>query len=109
MADGARAFQPLQIARGKNLRHEPHRDVPLERRVRPRRRDDARAFLPAMLEREEPVVGEHGGIRMTENGEDAALMGWLVLGHASGKRREISGGRGTVKWSPGNVTVRRFF
>ena len=87
MADGARAFQSLQIARRKNLRNEPHRDVPLERRIRPGGGDDARAFLPAMLEREEPVVREDRGIRMTENGENAALMGWLVLGHAGRGRR----------------------
>ena len=97
MPDGARAFQPLQIRRGKNLRNEPHRDVPLERRIRPGGGDDARAFLPAMLEREEPVVGEGGGVLMTENGENAALMRWLVLGHAGRRRRESSGRRGAVK------------
>ena len=35
---------------------------------------DARAFLPAMLEREETVISQHRGVRMTEDREDAALV-----------------------------------
>ena len=37
-------------------------------------RDDAGAFLPAMLKREETVIGEHRGIRMPVDREDAALV-----------------------------------
>ena len=37
-------------------------------------RDDAGAFLPAMLQGEEPVVGQNGGVRMTEHAEEPALM-----------------------------------
>jgi hypothetical protein len=31
-----------------------------------------------MLKGEEAVVGEHGGIRMVEDREDAAFVSWLV-------------------------------
>ena len=36
--------------------------------------DDARAFLAAMLQREQTVVGQYGGIRMAEDGENAAFV-----------------------------------
>ena len=39
-------------------------------------RGDAGAFLPAMLEREQTIIGQHRGIRMTEDREDAALVLW---------------------------------
>ena len=32
------------------------------------------AFLPAMLQGEEAVVGQRGGVGMVEDGEDAALV-----------------------------------
>ena len=100
MPDGARAFQPLQIRCGENLGNEPHRDVALEGCVRSGGGDDARAFLPPMLEREEPVISEGCGVLMTENGENAALMRWLVLSHAGRRRPESSGRRERVKRSP---------
>ena len=31
--------------------------------------DDAGAFLPAMLQREEAVIGQNGRVRMTEDAE----------------------------------------
>src|SRR5439155_209178 len=83
VADRARAFQFFQIARRKNLRHEPHVFVNVKRSVWSVRRDDARTLLPAMLEREEAVISQHRGIRMAENGEDAALMGRFVF-HSAG-------------------------
>ena len=44
-------------------------------------RGDARAFLTAMLKGEESVVRQQGGILMTKDGEDAALMfGTMGLG-----------------------------
>jgi hypothetical protein len=39
--------------------------------------DDARALLPSVLKREEAVVGHQRGVRMSMNGEDAALVFWL--------------------------------
>ena len=44
--------------------------------------DDPGAFLPAMLQGKEAVIGENGGVGMTENGENAALMGRFVVLHA---------------------------
>ena len=44
-------------------------------------RGDTRAFLTAMLKGEESVVRQQGGILVTEDGEDAALMfGTMGLG-----------------------------
>ena len=40
--------------------------------------DDARAFLAAMLQGVEAVVGQFGGIRMAENAEDTAIMFWII-------------------------------
>ena len=37
-------------------------------------RDNARAFLAAMLQGEKTVVGQDRGIRMAEDAEDAALV-----------------------------------
>ena len=39
-------------------------------------RHDAGAFLPAMLQREEAVIGQHRGVRMTEHPEKSALVLW---------------------------------
>ena len=102
MSDRARAFQALQIGGGKNLRDKPHRDVPLERGIRPGSGDDARALLPAMLEREESVVGQDGGVWVTENGENAALMSWFVVLHAGSEEAETSGGGRRVKRRQGS-------
>jgi hypothetical protein len=41
--------------------------------------DDAGALLAAMLQRVKAVVGEFGGVRMTENAEHTAIMFGVVL------------------------------
>jgi hypothetical protein len=42
-----------------------------------------------MLEGEEPIVREYGGVRMTVHGENAALVGrFVVLHSASAKAGE---------------------
>jgi hypothetical protein len=51
--------------------------------------DDAGAFLPAMLERVKAVVGQFGGIRMTENAEHAAVMFGVILLSLHRARRRI--------------------
>ena len=43
-------------------------------RARPVACDDARAFLAAMLQGEETVIGQDRGIRMAEDAEEAALV-----------------------------------
>ena len=39
-------------------------------------RHDAGAFLPAMLQREQAVIGQHRRVRMTEHAEKSALVLW---------------------------------
>ena len=72
--EGARALEALEFVLPENLRDQPHVAMQLEAGARAVAGDDAGALLPAMLEGEEPVVGEHRRIRMTEDGEDAALV-----------------------------------
>ena len=74
MPERARPFQSLQFLRAENLRDQAHVAMQLKGRSRAVARHDAGAFLPAMLEREEAVVGQHGGVRMAEDREDAALV-----------------------------------
>ena len=61
----------------KNLRDEAHAVV-LEK-FSLVAGDDAGAFLPAMLQRVKTVVGQFGGVRMTENAEHAAIMFGIIL------------------------------
>ncbi len=82
MTNGARPFQPVEIRRGKDLGNETHVHMADERRIRPRGRDDARAFLATMLQGKEAVVGENGGIRMAKYGKYAAFMGRFVVLHS---------------------------
>ena len=39
-------------------------------------RDNPRAFLAAVLEREKTVIGQDRGVRMTEHAEKSALVLW---------------------------------
>ena len=75
MTDGARPFQALQFVLPENLRDQTHVAMEEKVRVGAVARDDAGAFLPAMLQGKEAVVSEDGGIRVPEDGEDAAFMG----------------------------------
>ena len=86
MADGARAFQPLQIRRVEDLRNQTHGHVAIERRIRPIGRDDAGALLPAMLEGKESVVGQDGGVGMSKNGKNAALVGRFMMLQSGGAK-----------------------
>jgi hypothetical protein len=51
--------------------------------------DDARALLPAMLEGIESEKGYFCRVRMTEYGEDAALILWTVLKNGACRRRVV--------------------
>ena len=64
MANSARAGEPLEVFLFEDLPHQPHVHMAHERRIRPGSGHDARALLPPMLQGEEAVVGEDGGIRM---------------------------------------------
>ena len=67
--------------------------------------DDASALLPAMLEGVATVVGQFGGVRMTLNAKDAAVMFRV---HGLSQRKEIQarfrrGGKLQSVLSPGSV------
>ncbi|EAU66753.1 hypothetical protein STIAU_2398 [Stigmatella aurantiaca DW4/3-1] len=70
VADGRAAQQLLQGGRGEDVRHQPH--LPVEAQRVPIRRDNARRFLPAVLQRMQAQVGQVGGLGMTDDSEDAA-------------------------------------
>ena len=70
----------------EDLRDQPHIHVAHEGRIRARGRDDARALLAAMLQGEEAVIGQHGGVWVAVNGKNAALVGGFVVLHAQEER-----------------------
>lgn len=80
MANGHVADQTVKHFAIENLRHQPH--APVHAKLFAVARDNAGAFLPAMLQRVKAVVREFGGIRMTENAEHAAIMFGVML-HAT--------------------------
>ena len=88
MPDSAGSFQLIKGFRVENAPDQTHVDVPFERRIWPVSGNDPRAFLPAMLERKEAVVGEHRRVRMAEYGEDAAFVSRFVVLHAGRERGE---------------------
>ena len=85
VADGAVADEVVENLRVvDNLRDEAHA-VKLEK-LSLVATDDARAFLPAMLQGVKAEVSEFRSVRVTENAEDSAVMFgvilWLVLHRA---------------------------
>ena len=74
MADRAVALKFFQIAVLEDLRDEAHAFMGAERGVVPSPRNDARAFLAAVLEGEESVVGQHRGVRVVEHREHSAFV-----------------------------------
>src|SRR5207249_4758037 len=68
---------------GENLRHQPHAFVGAK--LNAVGGDDSGAFLAAMLQGIEAVVGQFGGIRMPVNAEDPAIMFRIFL-HSSPQR-----------------------
>ena len=110
VTDRARALETFQFVLAENLRDQPHVAMHLEAGAGAIRGDDAGALLSAMLEREEAVVGQHGRIRMTEDGENAALVHrvgrsrrWKtwVLNHRPRKDTHSAANvtLGTAKWA----------
>ena len=55
-------------------------------------RNDARAFLAAMLQGVKSVVRQFGGIGMAKDAKDAAVMFWIGLHQAKRSRRHETGG-----------------
>ena len=74
MTDGARPLQAFQISGAENLRDQTHVAMHLKGAARAVRGHDAGALLAAMLEREQTVVGQDRRVRMSEDGENAALV-----------------------------------
>ena len=74
MPDGARPFQSFQFVLAENLRNQAHALVLEKGLARAVARHDAGAFLPAMLQREQSVIGQHRRIRMPEHAEEPALV-----------------------------------
>ena len=77
--DGAGSGKPLQFVHREDLRDKPHAFVGLECPLRALRRDNPRAFLSAVLEREQPIISQQRGIGMAENAENAAFIPGFVL------------------------------
>ncbi len=66
VSDRPPALQLLQLGLTEHLRDQSHPFVNQKRCARPVAGDDARAFLTAMLEREQSVVGQHRRVWMAE-------------------------------------------
>ncbi len=86
VADGARAGQLGQFVLVEDLRDEPHAVMALEFALLVAMGDDARAFLPAMLQGVEPEEGDFRRLGMTEYGENATLILGTVLKNGSRRR-----------------------
>ena len=74
MPDSAGAFQSFQFLLPEYLRHEPHIAMQLKVATRPVAGDNSSAFLATMLQREQAVVGQDRGIRVTEYTENPAFV-----------------------------------
>ena len=77
VADGHVADEVVQDFAVENLRHQPHAFVFAE--LAAVARDDARAFLAAMLQGIEAVIGQFRRVGMAVNAEHAAVMFWMTL------------------------------
>ena len=75
--DGQISGQGFEDLGGKDFVHVAH--APLAGQGLTIGNGDAGAFLPAMLQRVETVVGKLGSIRMSENAEHAAIMFGIIL------------------------------
>src|SRR6266699_1220020 len=93
MAHRDRAHQLMEELAGKDLRNQAHAAMRAE--LSALGRDDARALLPAMLERKEPGERQLRGIRMAVNAEDPAVMFRIIL-HELALRRDFNRGCRTV-------------
>ena len=67
-------FQFLEVTLAEDLRDQAHVLVHEKGRARAIAGDDAGALLAAVLEREKPVVGQDGGVRMAEHAEESAFV-----------------------------------
>ena len=74
VADCASALELGQFVLSKDLRYQAHIFVHQKARIRPIARDNPRALLTTMLQREQAIVSQHRCVRMPEHAEEPALM-----------------------------------
>src|SRR5216117_717658 len=74
MTDRTRSFEFLQLFLSENLRDQSHALVLEEGLTGAVAGHNPGAFLPAMLQSEQAVIGQHRRIRMTEHAEESALV-----------------------------------
>src|SRR5437867_12190100 len=74
MTDRARPFKFLQLFLSKNLRDQSHALVLEKGLAGTVAGHNPGALLPAMLQCEQTVIGQHRRIRMTEYAEEPALV-----------------------------------
>ena len=86
VADGAIARQGGQLLLVEDLRNESHAVTALELAVLVARDDDARAFLPAMLQGVKTEKSDFRRLGMAKNGEDSALILGSVLKDGTRRR-----------------------
>ena len=87
VADRHVALESLERLALEHLRHEAHSLVYAKLPVRAG--DDARAFLPAMLQRVQSVVGQLRRVRVAVNTEDAAIVPGMCFAHCSMARAMV--------------------
>jgi hypothetical protein len=72
--DRAAAFQLFELGLAEYLRDKPHVFVIEKGRAGTVAGHNSGALLPAVLEREKAVIGQDGGVGMSEHTEKSALM-----------------------------------
>ena len=76
VTDRAGPFKFFQFFLTEDLGNEAHIFVLEERVTGAGGGHDTGAFLAAMLQGKQPVVGEHGGVGVSEHAKEAALVLW---------------------------------
>jgi len=74
VADGAIALEAFQVGSAKYRAHQPHVFMDDEGRTRLAGGGDTSAFLAAMLEGKQTVIGQNSCVGMTINGKYAAFV-----------------------------------
>ena len=90
VTDGAVAFEPFERRRVEDLRYQAHSTMDVERMPEPLAGDDARALLSAVLQREEPVVGQQRRTLVAKDPEDSTFMAWVRGVVLQGGREVVS-------------------
>src|SRR6266700_1378085 len=104
MTNRTRPFEFFQLFLSENLRDQSHALVLEEGLAGAVAGHNPRAFLPAMLQSKQAIIGQHRRIRMTEHAEESALvlrerdtigqlfLGGIFRGHDKGTSSKSSSG-----------------